>query len=92
MRYQNNETIKTLDGKRVYRTTYYEPIPLRDDDIYVVTQTGDRLDAIAYQFYGDSRLWWIIAAANNIHDAPIGIEDSLILRIPANYNDLIDII
>ena len=27
---------------------------------------GERLDTIAFKRYGDSRLWWIIAAASNI--------------------------
>jgi hypothetical protein len=92
MRYRSNEIKKTPDGKQVYRSRFYKPIPLRDDDIYVVTQTGDRLDAIAYQFYGDASLWWIIASANNIHTAPIAIEDSLILRIPINYIELMNTI
>ncbi len=90
MRYQNNQVKITPDGRQVFRSRFYKPIPLRDDDIYVVTQTGDRLDTIAYQFYGDASLWWIIASANNIHTAPIAIEDSLILRIPANYIDLMN--
>ena len=43
-RYKNNEIKKLSDGRRVYRSKVYPNIPLRDDDKYVVTQTGDRLD------------------------------------------------
>ena len=43
-RYKNNEIKKLSDGRRVYRSKVYPNIPLRDDDVYVVTQTGDRLD------------------------------------------------
>ncbi len=50
-----------------------------------MTETGDRLDTLAFQYYEDSSLWWIIAAANNIHDAPMGLQDGTILRIPLNY-------
>jgi hypothetical protein len=82
----NNNTIKRLkDGRRVYRSRIYPNIPLRDDDIYVVTQTGDRLDTLAYQYYEDQTLWWVIAAANNIHNASFAVEDGTILRIPQNY-------
>lgn len=88
-RYQNNDILKLKSGERVYRTRIYPDIPLRDDDIYVATQTGDRLDGLAYQFYNDQTLWWIIAAANNIHDAPLGLRDGIVLRIPRNYNDII---
>jgi hypothetical protein len=84
-RYENNEVKTTNDGRRVYRSKIYPNIPLRDDDIYVATETGDRLDTLAYQYYQDSSLWWIIAAANNIHNAPFGLEDGTILRIPQNY-------
>ena len=87
-RYDNNETKKTIDGRNVYRPTIYPNIPLRDTDIYAVTQTGDRLDTLAHQFYGDASLWWIIATANNIHDAPFAVNDGTILRIPENYLEI----
>ena len=81
-------TKKTKDGRIVYKAKRYANIPLRETDIYVATETGDRLDTLAYQFYGDSRFWWIIATSNNIHDANIGFEEGTILRIPANYIDI----
>ena len=69
-RYENNPIKNTFDGREVYRTRIYPNIPLKDTDVYVMTETGDRLDTLAFQYYEDSSLWWIIAAANNIHDAP----------------------
>ena len=84
-RYDNNPIKKTFDGKEVYKTRIYPNIPLKDTDVYVMTETGDRLDTLAFQYYEDSSLWWIIAAANNIHDAPMGLQDGTILRIPLNY-------
>jgi len=88
-RYENNQTKTTNDGRRVYRSKIYPNIPLRDDDIYVATETGDRLDTLAYQYYEDASLWWIIAAANNIHNAPFGLKDGTILRIPQNYIEIL---
>lgn len=32
----------------------------------IVLQDGQRLDSIAGEYYGDAKLWWIIAAASNI--------------------------
>ena len=64
-RYSNNETKKTVDGRTVYKPKIYPNIPLRDDDLYVATETGDRLDTLAYDYYRDSTLWWIISVANN---------------------------
>ena len=88
-RYENNESKKLADGRTVYRSKIYPNIPLRDDDVYVASETGDRLDTLAYEYYNDASLWWIIAAANNIHDAPFGLADGTILRIPQNYIEII---
>ena len=89
-RYENNESQKLKDGREVYRTRIYPNIPLKDNDIYIVTQTGDRLDTLSYQYYGDQSLWWIIASANNIHDASFAVEDGTILRIPKDYLQIIN--
>lgn len=89
-RYNNNPTKKLKDGREVYATRIYPNIPKRDDDIYAVTQTGDRLDTIANQFYGDSSLWWIIATANNIHDGAFAVQDGTVLRIPINYQEIVE--
>lgn len=89
-RYQNAGTRKSGDGREVFRPVIFPNIPLRDDDVYVATETGDRLDTLAQQFYNDSTLWWIIASANNIHNSPIGFEDGTILRIPQNYIQIVN--
>ena len=89
-RYENNEEKNTITGKRVYRSKIYPQIPLSDNDTYVATETGDRLDTLAYQYYNDSSLWWIIASANNIHNAPLGFVDGTILRIPQNYIEILN--
>lgn len=89
-RYENNETRKSKDGKTVYRSKIYPNIPLRDDDVYVATETGDRLDSLAHQFYGNSSYWWIIASANNIHNSVFALEDGTVLRIPQNYIEIVN--
>ena len=88
-RYENNPSKKTIDGREVYQSKIYPNIELRDTDLYVATETGDRLDTLANTFYGDSTLWWIIASANNIHDAVFGLEDGTVLRIPQNYLEIL---
>jgi hypothetical protein len=89
MRYNNNRTKKTIDGREVYTPKIYPNIPESTLDIHIATETGDRLDTLAMQFYKDPSLWWIIAAANNIHTAPIGFADGTILRIPVNYIEIL---
>ena len=89
-RYTNNETKKLNDGRNVYRSRIYPEIPVSDSDIYVASETGDRLDTLAYQYYNNSSYWWIIEAANNIHNAPFGLKDGTILRIPQNYIEIVN--
>lgn len=61
-------------------------VPLVDDsldDIYVITEAGDRLDLLAYQYYKDVEKWWIIAAANpNVDKGSLFLEAGLQLKIP----------
>lgn len=88
-RYTNNSIKKTVDGRTVFQSKIYPNIPHSDEDIFVATETGDRFDTLAYQFYNDSTLWWIIACANNIHNASIGFTEGTLLRIPQNYIEIV---
>ena len=88
-RYQNNKTKQSADGKTVYKSKRLKRIPLKNDDIYVATQTGDRLDLLSNQYYGSPTYWWIIANAHNIHDGKLGLKDGTILRIPADHLEVI---
>ncbi len=93
MRYNNITTISSPTenkGTKFYSTTFYPNVPLSQNDIYVLTSEGDRLDLLAHQFYKDKKLWWVIASANpdipknSIH-LPIGTQ----LRIPLNPGNVI---
>jgi|TARA_Y100000361_G_C11138350_1_gene333484 hypothetical protein len=53
-------TLNTL----YYKTNYYPEIPESEFDIWLITDFSDRLDQLAFQFYGDVTLWWVIAIAN----------------------------
>jgi len=88
-RYHKSKTKNTADGKTVYKSKRLKKIPLKNDDIYVATQTGDRLDLLSNQYYGTPAYWWIIANANNIHDGKLGLKDGTILRIPKDFSEII---
>jgi len=64
-RYDNYTILKTSQGKPYIKGKMYPNIPLSESDIYVITTVGDRLDSLAYSYYNDTGMWWIIAAANN---------------------------
>ena len=71
---------KTNTKDRKFNTTLYEKVHLRNDDIYVITQEGDRLDSLAHEYYNNPHLWWFIGRANNIYTMNVPAGTSL--RIP----------
>ena len=79
------------DNKRRYYDSLLDPtIPLSYDDIYVVTTIGDRLDLIAWKYYSNAELWWIIAAANpELRKDSLYLDPGIQLRVPANYDKVL---
>ena len=85
-RYQNTKTKNVNNSvKQKYDTTFYLKVPERNDDMYFISQEGDRCDNLAYRFYDDPNLWWFIAKINGLKtmNVPAGIS----LRIPASAGD-----
>ena len=79
-------------GKQYYKAKQFPVIPPADNDLYVVTVDGDRLDLLAYTYYQDASLWWVIAAINN--NATMGSMFPIPgtqLRIPTNINNVLTI-
>tara|TARA_R110001606_G_scaffold398647_1_gene578202 strand:+ start:1020 stop:1340 length:321 start_codon:yes stop_codon:yes gene_type:complete len=70
----------------------YPLVPLDSTDIYAITEWGDRFESLAFRFYGDVTLWWIISIANpNIVDfSSIFIPIGSTIRIPQNISPIID--
>jgi hypothetical protein len=89
-RYRNILTQKTLSGKVGYIPNRYPSLETSNEDYYIISRAEDRLDLIAFDFYGDPTLWWIIAMANDIPGdsmyPPIGFQ----LRIPNNSADALN--
>jgi hypothetical protein len=89
-RYQTIETTKLdVTGSLYYVTNVYPEIAPTDNDYYVITTVDDRLDLLAYDFYQDSSLWWIISSANALPGdsiyPPVGIQ----LRIPQDIQSIL---
>ena len=89
-RYKYTIMTKNKEGKRVFKPTMYPSIPIRDSDIFIYPRFGDRLDNLAFKYYNDVSLWWIIAKANNLDAAHIGLEVDNQIRIPTNIQSVID--
>ncbi len=89
-RYQNIPIVKTDTGKRHYVNSKYPEVPLSLSDIYVITNEGDRLDLLAFQYYSDSSSWWIISISNpNLPQNSLYLSPGTQLRIPLNYADIL---
>lgn len=90
-RYKGIDSKSTESGRRYRSNPIYPAIPPTEDDIYIVTTIGDRYDTLALQFYKDSSLWWIIAAANNHQRASLSVTPGVQLRIPADKSNAIEL-
>jgi phage tail protein X len=89
-RYQNIPIIKSFTGKQIYATSRYPEIPLSENDIYVYTSQGDRYDLLALNFYGDSSLWWVIAAGNpNVDLMTLVLPEGVQIRIPGDFSQVV---
>lgn len=88
-RYDSTSVDNRFDGKRVYKTTHYPSIVPSDTDLIITAAETDYLDTLAYKYYGDPTLWWVIAMVNNIGKGRMSIEPGLQLRIPTNVGDII---
>ena len=83
-RYRISKLQKSPTGKRYLSNPIYPDIPYTENDIYVITTAGDRYDTLALSFYGDIRLWWVIASANTSTRDSFAITPGTQLRIPAD--------
>ena len=89
-RYSNIPKVKTTDGTRLYKTVKYPEIPRGNNDIYVITTDGDRYDTLAFKYYQDKSLWWVISSANSEYPQgslipPLGVQ----IRIPGDLNSIL---
>lgn len=90
LRYSNIEIQTRWDGKRVYKSTQYPIIVPQTSDLQVISNESDQLDDLAYKYYGDPTLYWIIARTNNLGKGRMSIPPGLTLRIPIDFNGIIN--
>ena len=90
-RYNINKKKKDKNDSRTYYASIIYPKPERSvDDIYIRARLGDRLDHLAFEYYNDVTLWWIIAEANNIGKGTMSVPIGMQLRIPQQTDKIIE--
>jgi hypothetical protein len=96
-RYSNIEILSgsSIADPRYYKNAIYPEVEPSENDTYIITTSDDRLDLLAYDFFGDPKLWWIIAAANNFPGNSMYVTNGVQVRIPGDYikivNDFVQI-
>lgn len=82
-RYRKLNRLLNDDDEEYIETSEAMSIPTNATDSYhIVTQKDvNRLDLVAYQYYKNTLLWWIIAEASGISD-PFDVPLNTVLRIP----------
>lgn len=78
---------KSTQNER-YSSTFYPSIPYRQSDIYIYSRRLDRLDLLAFEFYRDQTLWWVIARANDLGKGSFQVPPGIRLRIPFPIDEL----
>jgi hypothetical protein len=89
-RYSSTIVYKRWDGKRVYKTTKYPIIKSSPMDILIISGEADYLDTLAYKYYRDPTLWWIIACANNVGKGRLSVDPGNQLRIPMDISKILN--
>ena len=89
MRYKDTRINKNKEGNRVYSTTFYPKIEIRDSDVFKYFPRGTRFDKIAYDFYGDASLWWIVTLANGVSNADIQVNPTTEYRVPTEIEPIL---
>lgn len=75
--------VDSVKKRRYYQATILPTIDKFEDDTYVITVIGDRLDSLAWEYYKSLTSWWVIAIANPEYEfSSFYLEPGLQLRIP----------
>jgi nucleoid-associated protein YgaU len=69
-----------------FRRRTLKPIVALNGVVHTWIQ-GDRLDTLAYKYYGDAQKWWVILDANPRFMTPFDIRPGDTLSIPS-YQDV----
>ena len=91
-RFTDIKKLLSGNGKRYFINTVLPDVPLSRDDVYIITQDGDRLDNLSFEFYNDTQFWWVILAANpnKLRKDSYHIALGEQIRIPANPTNYIN--
>jgi|TARA_R110000824_G_scaffold92952_4_gene225109 nucleoid-associated protein YgaU len=88
-RYKHQQVKRGSDGRRKLSTIQYPKIVSKNSDIIYRTKESDTYSGLAYRFYKDQSLWWVIARANKDYKGNIRPKLGIKLIIPRDISDII---
>ena len=88
-RYKHQQVKRDADGRRKLSTIQYPKIVSKNSDMIYRTRQSDTYSSLAYRFYSDQSLWWIIARANEDFRGNIRPKVGIKLIIPRDISDII---
>lgn len=92
-RYQNYILQNTANSSGTitsFTRAKYPNIPFTENDIYVYTTIGDRLDNLSQQYYGSPEYYWIISTANpELGFDSLYLPEGEQIRIPGNLSNIL---
>ena len=90
-RYENTPIRVDENKNRYYTNTLYPEISPSINDIYLLTEVGDRIDTLANTYYQDTSLWWIISKANpdRVRRDGLLLQPGIQIRIPSNIEGIL---
>jgi hypothetical protein len=84
-----NVSLDSKNKRRFYQALLDFTIEKSIDDLYIIASYGERLDSLAWKYYGDVQYWWIIAAANpELRRDSMFLDPGVQVRVPTNYIDI----
>jgi len=63
----------------------------RFDDIFHTVADGERVDLIAWRYFGRPELWWVVCDYNDLF-FPLDIEAGTVLRLPSREHLLMRVL
>ncbi len=86
------EMVEVQQGSTLF--SYWElpdfpTIEAQDDDLAHIVTSTDRIDALAFRYYKESRLWWVIGLANGWDDcwSSLNEGDEIVIPSPRYVRD-----
>lgn len=73
----------SIDGFEFWDFVDFPEVPEQPDDLLYQMTSDDRLDTLAFKFYGEALYWWVIAVANGMENIDVESNLGLSLRIPS---------